>query len=631
MQSSNEPFLRLDRAICRVYLFLGGEFVRDAELVELFGIDGRRGFGHEIGGFIRLWEGDDVAQRVGACEQHDHAVEPERQAAVWRGAEREGVEEEAEFGASFFVADAECAEDFLLNVYIMDTDRAAAQFDAVEDEVVGLCVDLPEIAAFEGGPIAGAWARERVMHGVPAVIFIAPLEHGEIGDPCETDVFGFRHCLWNPIVFDGDFFSDAPQGVSSDVEFIGDEEERGAVFGLHLIDERRFFGVGEVFGDAGIELTVGDFCPGEYFSAVCLGDVGEALFDVFSAHLDRGRDADGANRALFLFERLCEEFELSVAEDFGDVVEEHAESDIGGIDAVEVHGIVPRDALERARQIDIEDFFEDRANHFFANVLYIFGLDKAHFDVDLCKFGLAIESQIFVAEASSDLVIAVESRHHIELFEELWRLGQSIESPGLDAARDQVIACAFGRRFAEDWRLEVEKIFRFEHATNNARHFATRNNIVVEAWATQIEVSIFEADFFVGIAFVVDGKWRRFGAVKYAQFFSFDFDFARCQLFIGVFAARNDFAFDADTPFGADLLRLLEQRARRIDMDLRDAVSVAQNDKQKTAQIAIILNPTDEADGLADIATAKCAACMRALKSIQKFTHCSLLLYNARA
>ena len=96
--------------------------MRDAELVELFGIDGRRGFCHEIGGFIRLWEGDDVAQRVGAGEQHDHAVEPECQAAVWRGAERECVEEEAEFGASFFVADAECAEDFLLNVYIMDTD-----------------------------------------------------------------------------------------------------------------------------------------------------------------------------------------------------------------------------------------------------------------------------------------------------------------------------------------------------------------------------------------------------------------------------------------------------------------------------------------------------------------------------
>ena len=61
MQSSIEPFLGLDRAIWRAYLFLGGEFVRDAELVELFGIDGRRGLCHEIGGFIRLWEGDDVA------------------------------------------------------------------------------------------------------------------------------------------------------------------------------------------------------------------------------------------------------------------------------------------------------------------------------------------------------------------------------------------------------------------------------------------------------------------------------------------------------------------------------------------------------------------------------------------
>ena len=86
---SIELFLGLDRAIWRAYLFLGGEFVRDAELeraisrtrvsylsgflflggelvrdaelVELFGIDGRRGFCHEIGGFIRLWEGDDVA------------------------------------------------------------------------------------------------------------------------------------------------------------------------------------------------------------------------------------------------------------------------------------------------------------------------------------------------------------------------------------------------------------------------------------------------------------------------------------------------------------------------------------------------------------------------------------------
>ena len=70
-----------------------------------------------------------------AEERHD-PVDAERDAAVRRRAVAQRVEQEAEARLGLLLGDPERLEDLLLHVGAVDTDRAAADLRAVEDEVV---------------------------------------------------------------------------------------------------------------------------------------------------------------------------------------------------------------------------------------------------------------------------------------------------------------------------------------------------------------------------------------------------------------------------------------------------------------------------------------------------------------
>ena len=55
----------------------------------------------------------------------------------------------------------------------MDPDGAAAEFDAVEHDVVGDRADLAEVAGFEQRHVLGFRAGEGMMHRDPVVVFRA--------------------------------------------------------------------------------------------------------------------------------------------------------------------------------------------------------------------------------------------------------------------------------------------------------------------------------------------------------------------------------------------------------------------------------------------------------------------------
>ncbi len=96
---------------------------------------GRR-VGQRAGGGLRLREGDDVTDRVGAGHQHREPVEAERDPAMWRRAVLERVEQEAELLLGLLRADAEHLEHGRLHIIAMDTHRAAADLGAVQHHVV---------------------------------------------------------------------------------------------------------------------------------------------------------------------------------------------------------------------------------------------------------------------------------------------------------------------------------------------------------------------------------------------------------------------------------------------------------------------------------------------------------------
>ena len=65
-----------------------------------------------------------------------------------------------------------------------------------------------------------------------------------------------------------------------------------------------------------------------------------------------------------------------------------------------------------------------------------------------------------------DLEVAVHAGNHQDLLEDLRRLRQRVELPVMNAARDEIIARAFGRRAREHRRLDLEKALLVERLAN---------------------------------------------------------------------------------------------------------------------------------------------------------------------
>ena len=81
--------------------------------------------------------------------------------------------------------------------------------------------------------------------------------------------------------------------------------------------------------------------------------------------------------------------------------------------------------------------------------------DKGHFHIDLGKFRLTVGAEIFITETAGDLVITVDPADHQKLFIDLWGLRECVKTSGVDAARNQIVARAFGSGFAEHRRFDV--------------------------------------------------------------------------------------------------------------------------------------------------------------------------------
>ncbi len=117
--------------------------------------------------------------------------------------------------------------------------------------------------------------------------------------------------------------------------------------------------------------------------------------------------------------------------------------------------------------------------------------DERQLDVELIELARrAIGARVLVAEAGRDLEVAVEAGHHQQLLELLRRLRQRVELAGMNAARHEVVARAFGRARREDRRLELEKPL-LVHAPADARdHLRAQHDVRVQLLAAQIEEAV---------------------------------------------------------------------------------------------------------------------------------------------
>ena len=98
-----------------------------------------------------------------AARMRDDAIETERDAAMRRRPVFERLEEKAEPRARILLADVEEREDPALQSRIVNTDAAAADFAAVQHQVVGLRTHRARLR-LELAEVVVVRRRERMVH-----------------------------------------------------------------------------------------------------------------------------------------------------------------------------------------------------------------------------------------------------------------------------------------------------------------------------------------------------------------------------------------------------------------------------------------------------------------------------------
>src|SRR5579863_2480626 len=108
----------------------------NSEQIKLIRVYIRRSVGHQVLRLGRLREGDHFADRLLASEQRYDAIDAEGDAAMRRRSVGQRIEEEAEAAAPLLLAEAQHLEYAILQLLLVDSDAARAQFDAVQHQVV---------------------------------------------------------------------------------------------------------------------------------------------------------------------------------------------------------------------------------------------------------------------------------------------------------------------------------------------------------------------------------------------------------------------------------------------------------------------------------------------------------------
>jgi hypothetical protein len=188
-------------------------------------------------------------------------------------------------------------------------------------------------------------------------------------------------------------------------------------------------------------------------------------------------------------------------------VQLETEAHVGLVGAVALHGVVPRHAVHgtRTRPRDRLGSVEHRVAHDAHDVV---GVGEAHLGVELHELELPIGAQVLVAQAASDLVVAVEPADHEQLLEELRTLRERVERSRREARRHHEVACALGRRRDQHRRLDLHEPLAVHRVAQRAVDARADAQIALHARAAQVDVAVTQPQHLVGVDPVVDRERR---------------------------------------------------------------------------------------------------------------------------
>src|SRR6185437_10891794 len=159
-----------------------------------------------------------------AAENRAEAIEAEGDAAVRRGAVFEGFEHVTETGFDHFRRNSQhFFEDGFLHFGLVNTNRAAAEFNAVHNDVIVLATDFFRVG-FEQRDILAHGRGKRMMAGIPAILLAVEAEQREFDDPEEIKLIARDGELALPLQNIGAIETNLAENFAGSEPLIGGEQ-----------------------------------------------------------------------------------------------------------------------------------------------------------------------------------------------------------------------------------------------------------------------------------------------------------------------------------------------------------------------------------------------------------------------
>src|SRR5439155_24787553 len=212
-----------------------------------------------------------------AAENRVQAVEAERDAAVGRRAVTKRLQEVTEAQSGLLRRNLQhLLETHLLHLGLVNTDRAAAQFDAVHHHVVVLAANFFRIAC-QQRDVLHHRRGERVMARIPTVLFLVEAQQRKVHHPEKLKAVWINGQLPLSLQNLGAVKPDSAEDLTRDQPLVGGEQNQVALLDRELVLERRFFGVIEERHDRRLPFAVLDLDVGEALRSETLREFGHGL------------------------------------------------------------------------------------------------------------------------------------------------------------------------------------------------------------------------------------------------------------------------------------------------------------------------------------------------------------------
>ena len=274
----------------------------------------------------------------------------------------------------------------------------------------------------------------------------------------------------------------------------------------------------------------------------------------------------------------------------------------------------PRDVAD----VDAKDLLPQARGERAHDVHDVFSIHEAHLKVNLGELSLPVGTRIFVPEAPHNLEIAIATRDHQDLFEDLWTLGQGIPLARVLAAGHDEVAGAFGTGFDQERGFHFKETFVAEVVANDACHLRTGSQDLLHAGATKIDVAVLQTLVFGDFVrlVVVGQNGGRLGLAEHLDAFGHQLNGAGLQFVVGPTVPKTNFAFHANAVFAAKTSGDLHQLAVgifQIAHHLGEPRSVPEiEENQALPLFSVGIDPAAEPDGCAGVGVSKVATGMGA-------------------